>query len=105
MSKARVDLPEPLTPVITMNWLRGSSRSIFLRLCSRAPRIMILWTGMVDYRQIAIKGCLGRDFAARAGFRLPGSWQFRFGFATSFFLEFIRHEFDALGAPGPARPQ
>ena len=32
------DLPEPLRPVITVRVSRGMSTSIFLRLCSRAPR-------------------------------------------------------------------
>src|SRR3989339_138437 len=105
MSKARVDLPEPLTPVITMNRLRGSSRSIFLRLCSRAPRIMILWTGMADYRRIAKKGCSGRRLTAGAGFQRPGGWRLRLWFAAPFFLELIGHELEALGAAGPARPQ
>src|ERR1700689_2105104 len=37
VSKAREDLPEPLSPVITVKVLRGISTSIFLRLCWRAP--------------------------------------------------------------------
>src|SRR5262245_27770732 len=39
VSKASEDLPEPDRPVSTTNWSRGRSRSMFLRLCSRAPRI------------------------------------------------------------------
>ena len=42
MSKARVDLPEPLRPVTTTMPSRGMSTEIFLRLCSRAPRTRIL---------------------------------------------------------------
>src|SRR5262249_40856863 len=41
VSKARLDLPEPLTPVTTVNWLRGISAFMFLRLWTRAPRIEI----------------------------------------------------------------
>src|SRR5205085_453156 len=41
VSKAREDLPEPESPVNTTSWSRGISTSIFLRLCSRAPRIAI----------------------------------------------------------------
>src|SRR6185295_9021760 len=41
VSKASEDLPEPDSPVITTSWSRGSSRSIALRLCSRAPRTTI----------------------------------------------------------------
>ena len=41
VSKASEDLPEPDSPVNTTSWSRGMSRSTFLRLCSRAPRIEI----------------------------------------------------------------
>src|SRR6185503_20115304 len=39
VSKARLDLPLPLGPVITVNFPSGRSRSIPLRLFWRAPRI------------------------------------------------------------------
>src|SRR6202043_70165 len=35
---ASEDLPEPESPVMTTSWSRGISRSMPLRLCSRAPR-------------------------------------------------------------------
>src|SRR5258705_8243123 len=41
VSKASDDLPEPDSPVKTTSLSRGISRSMFLRLCSRAPRIVI----------------------------------------------------------------
>src|SRR6185437_3438949 len=41
VSKASEDLPEPERPVNTTSLSRGISRSTFLRLCSRAPRIVI----------------------------------------------------------------
>src|SRR3972149_1270956 len=41
VSKAREDLPEPETPVMTTSLSRGISTSMFLRLCSRAPRTMM----------------------------------------------------------------
>src|SRR5712671_4615104 len=41
VSKARLDFPDPLTPVKTISLLRGSSSEIFFRLCTRAPRITI----------------------------------------------------------------
>src|SRR3989454_3691775 len=41
VSKASEDLPEPESPVRTTSWSRGSSTSMFLRLCSRAPRTTI----------------------------------------------------------------
>src|SRR6185437_3028328 len=42
VSKASEDFPEPDRPVITTSWSRGISTSMFLRLCSRAPRTTIL---------------------------------------------------------------
>lgn len=41
MSKARLDLPEPESPVNTTSWSRGNSTLTFFRLCSRAPRTTI----------------------------------------------------------------
>src|SRR5690348_16818375 len=38
VSKASEDLPDPLGPVMTTSWLRGSSQLTFCRLCCRAPR-------------------------------------------------------------------
>src|SRR5882762_3260043 len=42
VSKAREDLPEPESPVMTVREFRGISTLIFLRLCWRAPRITSL---------------------------------------------------------------
>src|SRR5690606_8607377 len=39
VSNASEDLPEPDRPVITISLSRGRSRSMFLRLCVRAPRM------------------------------------------------------------------
>src|SRR6476620_1754393 len=41
VSKASEDLPEPDRPVNTASLSRGISTSMFFRLCSRAPRIVI----------------------------------------------------------------
>src|ERR1700741_2348838 len=41
VSNASEDLPDPDTPVMTTNLLRGTTTSMFLRLCSRAPRMTI----------------------------------------------------------------
>src|SRR4051812_45318019 len=41
VSNASVDFPLPDNPVITTSRSRGISTSMFLRLCSRAPRIRI----------------------------------------------------------------
>src|SRR5262245_50745938 len=42
VSKARLDLPEPESPVTTTSRSRGISSETFLRLCTRAP-----WTAIV----------------------------------------------------------
>ena len=41
------DFPDPDNPVITTNLLRGIETSIFFRLCSRAPLIIILSNDMI----------------------------------------------------------
>src|SRR5690606_27844468 len=41
VSNASDDLPEPDRPVITISLSRGRSRSMFLRLCVRAPRMLM----------------------------------------------------------------
>jgi hypothetical protein len=40
VSNARLDLPEPDSPVNTISESRGRSRETSLRLCSLAPRMM-----------------------------------------------------------------
>src|SRR5664279_412930 len=47
VSKASDDLPEPLSPVITVRVLRGISTLMFFRLCCRAPLTVILVIPMV----------------------------------------------------------
>src|SRR5215471_10983958 len=46
VSNASDDLPDPLSPVITVRVLRGISTEMFLRLCWRAPRTVILLMAM-----------------------------------------------------------
>src|ERR1043166_4265079 len=46
VSKASDDLPEPLSPVITVSVLRGISTEMFFKLCWRAPRTVILLIAM-----------------------------------------------------------
>src|SRR5690606_28764917 len=49
VSKAREDLPEPDRPVMTISRSRGRSRSMFLRVWVRAPRMRMvsiaIWQG------------------------------------------------------------
>src|SRR5688500_6571829 len=42
VSKARLDLPDPDRPVNTISLSRGSSTLTFFRLCSRAPRTLMV---------------------------------------------------------------
>src|SRR5208337_5506617 len=42
VSNASDDLPDPETPVTTVNWLCGISKSMFFRLWTRAPRTTML---------------------------------------------------------------
>ncbi|CFN72339.1 Uncharacterised protein [Bordetella pertussis] len=56
MSKARVDLPDPDTPVMTVNLSRGISTLTFFRLCSRALRISMDWAA---WRRRRISDCSG----------------------------------------------
>ena len=44
MSNARLDFPLPDKPVITVSLSRGMLRDMFFKLCSRAPRITILFS-------------------------------------------------------------
>src|SRR5450432_862681 len=55
VSKANEDLPEPLRPVMTVRVLRGISTSMFLRLCWRAPRTVILVMG-IDWTAFSRSG-------------------------------------------------
>src|SRR3970040_2080010 len=56
VSKAREDLPEPETPVMTTSLSRGMTTSMFLRLCSRAPRTMMASRGMItDLPRLALR--------------------------------------------------
>src|SRR5918995_1156824 len=54
VSKARLDLPEPDSPVNTMIASRGRSSETSLRLCSRAPR-------MTSWSTTAPRLCGGAD--------------------------------------------
>src|SRR5271170_7874169 len=47
VSKASELLPEPERPVITTSLSRGISRLTFLRLCSRAPAILIYFEAII----------------------------------------------------------
>src|SRR5512144_1399785 len=61
VSKAREDLPEPESPVMTVRDPRGISTSMLRRLCSRAPRTISRSSGIAWY------GIAGAAGAQRGG--------------------------------------
>src|SRR4029453_18987881 len=67
VSNASDDLPEPDSPVIPTSWARGISRSTFLRLCSRAPRMTIRSLAMAVYYTAATSTRPGGDPRQRRG--------------------------------------
>src|ERR1035437_3390649 len=62
VSKASELLPEPETPVMTTSLSRGMVRSTFLRLCSRAPLIMMASSGKGILQQQLPNGSLWCEF-------------------------------------------
>src|SRR5512138_1064574 len=50
VSNARLDLPEPESPVTTISLSRGISSETFLRLCTRAPCTAIVVRGAASLR-------------------------------------------------------
>src|SRR3954451_24401090 len=57
VSKARLDLPDPDSPVTTTSLSRGISTLTFLRLCTRAPcTAMVVRTPLVRASLVLILG-------------------------------------------------
>src|SRR5271165_4482858 len=55
VSNARLDLPEPDSPVTTMSLSRGISTEMFLRLCTRAPcTAMVVRAEALDWLRLAV---------------------------------------------------
>src|SRR3954454_22080922 len=50
VSNARLDLPEPESPVTTISLSRGISSETFLRLCTRAPCTAMVVRGAASRR-------------------------------------------------------
>jgi hypothetical protein len=53
-------LPEPDKPVITTNWLRGMSRSMFFRLWVRSPRTLMWVCRKAEAKYSARSGSSGK---------------------------------------------
>ena len=68
VSKARLLLPLPDSPVITISLLRGMTRFTFLRLCSRAPLMMIslMFKARTSLQEL--------DKGGSAAYAMPSSW-------------------------------
>src|SRR5262249_32086781 len=87
VSKASEDLPEPESPVMTMSLSRGSSTSMFLRLCSRAPLTMILSIACPPFASGAQRAghlTTTAPFHGRGSFQRRGSLSRRFGGRQAF---------------------
>src|SRR5208337_3677637 len=55
VSNARLDLPEPESPVTTISLSRGISTEMFLRLCTRAPcTAMVVRAEALDWLRLAV---------------------------------------------------
>src|SRR5262249_15442061 len=67
VSKASEDLPQPDSPVNTTRWSRGISTSMFLRLCSRAPRIAITRASGRRGRLLSNRSFMDRRNVVRTG--------------------------------------
>src|SRR5215469_3452232 len=72
VSKARLDLPEPDSPVITTSFSRGMSSEMFLRLCSRAPRTAMCVCVKASLPQLAAEGCPRPYLRAKRGILKAG---------------------------------
>src|SRR5919202_1182065 len=67
VSNARLDLPEPDSPVNTMRLSRGRSRSTLRRLCSRAPRTTSRSATVIPSQTAAPMLCGSTDSRGRSG--------------------------------------
>src|SRR6266852_8479432 len=75
VSKASEDFPDPDRPVKTTSLSRGMERVTFLRLCSRAPRIVIWSVGifLISWSpRLFLVSCDRKRPAGRGDEPLPG---------------------------------
>src|SRR5581483_5798043 len=84
VSNASEDLPEPERPVNTTSLSRGISTSMFFKLCSRAPRMVIARNELADCWRRALRissisafpgaRVAARRFGARRGNAIGRQW-------------------------------
>src|ERR1051325_10723783 len=79
VSKARLDLPEPLTPVITVSFPRGISTLTFLRLCTRAPLTLMTSSDIFDARRPAGLAMSAREPARQTNILTSVRWVINLG--------------------------
>src|SRR4051794_39013292 len=72
VSKAREDLPEPDTPVMTVNASWGMSTSMFLRLWVRTPRTM-MFASAVGVDEFRVSERTFQDISGAEGALLANS--------------------------------
>ena len=101
VSNARLDLPEPESPVMTIRLSRGISSEMFFRLCTRAPCTAIVVRGAAftaplfpfrwTLREEAIEK-LEADIAAIAQAMVLNEPLFYYGFHAGNLFQFQRYE-------------
>src|SRR4030042_1843757 len=90
VSKARLDLPDPESPVMTTRRSRGISTSMFFRLCSRAPLTTILSRGIA---------LLQRKTAYTAGPQETGTTGYAYEDRTN--VRMLAHSFNPVKSRTP----
>src|SRR6478752_7691469 len=71
VSKASDDLPDPLSPVITVSVLRGISTEMFFKLCWRAPRTVMLLIAICLLNLVRRTECNPIKTKAYCHYRVP----------------------------------
>ena len=74
VSNARLDFPEPDSPVMTTSLSRGIATVTSLRLCSRAPRITICSCGTNPPATACSTGTAPESSSLSEGERMFGEW-------------------------------
>src|SRR5690606_7580215 len=107
VSKASEDFPEPDKPVMTTSLSRGSATSMFLRLCSRAPRTWIFGPATSKGIGLLIRGrgsaIADRDSSGKASCRIECINLLQYGIPHLEKRGSFREQSDARGETlGPA---
>src|SRR5262245_24196025 len=79
VSKARLDLPDPLTPVMTVSFPSGISTLTFLRLCTRAPLTLMTSSAILNARRPAGLAMSATEPARQTNILASVRWVINFG--------------------------